>query len=42
MSVDIDRRRRDELRRSLQNLHPENDEISGQGIKEWVRVLPED
>lgn len=37
---ELDRRRREELRRSLHNPHPESTELAGQGIEEWTRGLP--
>ncbi len=39
---ELDRRRRDELRRSLQNPHPDSSELAGQGLEEWSRTLPEE
>ena len=39
---ELDRRRRDELRRSLDNPHPESAELAGQGLEEWTRDLPEE
>ena len=39
---ELDRRRRDELRRSLQNPHPGSAEFAEQGFAEWTRSLPED
>ena len=39
---ELDRRRRAELRRSLQNPHPESAELAEQGLEEWVRGLPEE
>lgn len=39
---ELDRRRRAELRRSLQNPHPESAELAEQGIAEWSRGLPEE
>ena len=39
---ELDRRRRDELRRSLDNPHPESAELAEQGLEEWTRLLPED
>lgn len=39
---ELDRRRRAELRRSLQNPHPESLDLAGQGIDEWTRSLPEE
>lgn len=37
---ELDRRRRDELRRSLQNPHPESAELAEQGFAEWSSGLP--
>jgi hypothetical protein len=31
-----------ELRRSLQNPHPESAELAEQGLEEWTRGLPEE
>jgi Arc/MetJ-type ribon-helix-helix transcriptional regulator len=39
---ELDRRRREELRRSLQNPHPESAVLAGQGLEEWTRGLPEE
>jgi Arc/MetJ-type ribon-helix-helix transcriptional regulator len=39
---ELDRRRRGELRRSLQNPHPGSTEIAEQGLEEWSRGLPEE
>ena len=39
---ELDRRRREELRRSLHNPHPESTELAGQGLEEWTRGLPEE
>ena len=39
---ELDRRRRPELRRSLQNPHPEGAELAEQGLEEWTRGLPEE
>ncbi len=39
---ELDRRRRDELRRSLQNPHRESTELAEQGLEEWSRGLPEE
>ena len=39
---ELDRRRRDELRRSLDNPHTESAELAEQGIAEWTRSLPEE
>jgi hypothetical protein len=37
---ELDRLRRDELRRSLDNLQPESAELAAQGLEEWTRDLP--
>ena len=39
---ELDRRRRDELHRSLDNAHPESAELAEQGLEEWTRGLPEE
>src|SRR6202142_4325709 len=39
---ELDRRRRDELGRSLDNPHPESAELAEQGLVEWTRGLPEE
>ena len=39
---ELDRRRRTELGRSLQNPHPESAELAEQGLEEWSRGLPEE
>jgi Arc/MetJ-type ribon-helix-helix transcriptional regulator len=39
---ELDRRRRAELRRSLENPHPESVELAGQGLEEWSHGLPEE
>ena len=39
---ELDRRRRAELRRSLQNPHPESADLAEQGLEEWARGLPEE
>jgi hypothetical protein len=39
---ELDRRRRDELRRSLDNPHPESAELARQGLEEWTNSLPEE
>jgi len=39
---ELDRRRHDELRRSLDNPHPESAELAEQGLEEWTRGLPEE
>ena len=37
---ELDRRRRLELRRSLQNPHPENVDIEDEDMDEWARSFP--
>lgn len=37
---ELDRRRRLELRRSMQHPHPESVELAGQGLEDWSRGLP--
>jgi hypothetical protein len=39
---ELDHRRRDELRRSLRNPHPESAELAEQGMDEWTRGLLEE
>ena len=39
---ELERRRREELRRSLHNPHPESTELAEQGLEEWIRGLPEE
>ena len=39
---ELDRRRGAELRRSLQNPHPESAELAKHRLEEWTRVSPED
>ena len=39
---ELERRRRVELRRSLENPHPESTELAEQGFEEWSRGLPEE
>ena len=39
---ELDRRRREELRRSLDNPHPESVEFTDEGLEAWARSLPED
>ena len=39
---ELDRRRRAELRRSLQNPHFESVELAERGLDEWSRGLPEE
>src|SRR6266852_5004188 len=37
---ELDRRRRAELQRSLQNPHPESADLAEQGLEAWTRDLP--
>src|SRR5262249_11351174 len=39
---ELDRRRRDELHRSLKNPHPESADLAEQGLREWAQTLPEE
>jgi len=39
---ELDRRRREELRRSLHNPHPESGDLAEQGLEEWTHGLPEE
>jgi Arc/MetJ-type ribon-helix-helix transcriptional regulator len=39
---ELDRRRRAELRRSLDHPHPDGAELAEQGLAEWSRGLPEE
>ena len=39
---ELERRRREELRRSLHNPHPESTELAEQGLEEWISGLPEE
>ena len=39
---ELDRRRRAELHRSLQNPHPGGSKLAEQGLEEWARGLPEE
>jgi Arc/MetJ-type ribon-helix-helix transcriptional regulator len=39
---ELDRRRREELRRSLQNPHPESAGLADEGLEAWTRSLPEE
>jgi Arc/MetJ-type ribon-helix-helix transcriptional regulator len=39
---ELDHRRRAELRRSLQNPHPESMELAERGLEEWARGLPDE
>ena len=37
---ELDRRRRAELHRSLQNPHPEGADLAQEGLEEWTQDLP--
>src|ERR1039457_4368999 len=39
---ELDRRRREELRRSLRNPHPESAGLADEGLEAWTRSLPEE
>ena len=39
---ELDRRRREELHRSLQNPHPESTDLANEGLEAWTRSLPEE
>lgn len=39
---ELDRRRREEFRRSLENPHPESHEAAESGFEEWSRGLPDE
>ena len=39
---EIERRRREELRRSLRNPHQENADLAAEGLDAWARSLPEE
>lgn len=39
---ELDRRRREELRRSLQDVHAESEELAEIGLGEWSDRLPEE
>lgn len=39
---ELDRRRREELKLSLANPHPESAEMSELGLEEWARSLPDE
>jgi Arc/MetJ-type ribon-helix-helix transcriptional regulator len=39
---ELERRRRAELRRSLENPHPKSAGLAEQGLEEWTRGLPEE
>ena len=39
---ELDRRRREDLRRSLHHPHPESAKLAEQGLEEWMRGLPEE
>jgi hypothetical protein len=38
----VERRRREELRRSLHKPHPQSAELAEQGLEEWTRNLPQE
>jgi hypothetical protein len=40
--TELDRRRREELRRSVRNPHHESHELAEQGFEEWTRGLPDE
>jgi hypothetical protein len=39
---ELDRRRREELRRSLRNPHQESADLAQQGLEAWAQTLPEE
>jgi hypothetical protein len=39
---ELQRRRREELRRSLETPHPDGRELTESGFEEWARALPEE
>jgi hypothetical protein len=39
---ELESRRREDLRRSLQNPHPESAEFADEGLEAWTRSLPEE
>ena len=39
---ELDRRRREDLRRSLDHPHPESAELAEQGLDEWTQNLPDE
>ncbi len=39
---ELQRRRRAELRRSLDNPHPESVQLADQGLDDWARSLPDE
>ena len=39
---ELARRRREELRRSLENPHPETSELADAGLEEWAARLPDE
>ena len=39
---ELDRRRREDLRRSLQNPHPESPKLADEGLEAWTRGLPDE
>jgi len=42
VTVPTDQRRREELRRSLRNPHPESAELADEGLAAWARGLPKE
>jgi Arc/MetJ-type ribon-helix-helix transcriptional regulator len=39
---EVERRRREELRRSLESPHPESVDVADQDLEEWFQALPEE
>jgi metal-responsive CopG/Arc/MetJ family transcriptional regulator len=39
---ELDRRRREQLRRSLENPHSESASLAEEGVEQWLRSLPEE
>jgi hypothetical protein len=39
---EIERRRREELQRSLENPHPETEELAEAGLDDWASSLPQE
>ena len=39
---ELDRRRREDLRRSLENPHPDSAVLADEGLEAWTRSLPEE
>ncbi len=39
---ELDRRRREDLRQSLENPHPESVELADEGLEAWAGSLPEE